>query len=195
MVEHAFNPEAIASSAFYMPKAQSPRPQALTTDGNRLPSGNRTPADSPRVAALKMLGRRELSERQVRQRLERRGYGAPEIDEAIERLKADKAIDDARVAGAIARTETSLKRRGKRRVAQQIQRAGIASAVGQRAISDTFNGLDENVLLDLALAKRLRHDRTIADDKEFARLYRYLVAQGFESDTVIAVLSKRRSRR
>ena len=35
--------------------------------------GPRSDADSP-TAALKMLGRRELSERQVRQRLARRGY-------------------------------------------------------------------------------------------------------------------------
>jgi regulatory protein len=172
-----------------MPKAKKLKPKA----GNEVPNGKFVP--SARVAALRMLARRELSEFQIRQRLVRRGYEADEIDAAIERLKTDGSINDARVAGAIARTETSIKRRGKRRVAQQIQRAGIASAVGQRAVTETFQELDEKGLLDLALAKRLHDGRTIADDKEFARLYRYLVGQGFESDSVIATLSKRRSSR
>jgi regulatory protein len=174
---------------FSMPKAKSLKPKA----GNEVPNGKFVP--SARVAALKMLARRELSEAQIRQRLVRRGYEADDIDSAIDRLKSDGSINDARVAGAIARTETSLKKRGRRRVAQQIQRAGIASAIGQRAVTETFQELDEKALIDLALAKRLHHGRTIADDREFARLYRYLVGQGFESDAVMATLSKRRSSR
>ena len=103
-----------------MPKAKSLRPRA----------GNEVPRDSARVAALKMLARRELSEAQIRQRLQRRGHALDEIDSAIERLKSERAIDDARVAGAIARTETSLKRRGRLRVAQELARAGIARIDG-----------------------------------------------------------------
>jgi len=142
-----------------------------------------------------MLARRELSESQIRQRLARRGHAQDDIDSAVDRLKAERAIDDSRVAGAIARTETSLKRRGKRRVAQEMQRAGIASAVARHAIDETFGELDESALIDAALSKRLRDGRAIADEKEFLRLYRYLMAQGFESDRVLSALSRRRRTR
>jgi regulatory protein len=142
-----------------------------------------------------MLARRELSELQIRQRLARRGHAEDDIDSAVDRLKAERAIDDSRVAGAIARTETSLKRRGKRRVAQEMQRAGIAPAVARHAIDETFGELDENALIDAALSKRLRDGRAIADEKEFLRLYRYLMAQGFESDRVLSALSRRRGAR
>src|SRR5689334_253145 len=77
------------------------------------------------IAALRLLARRELSEAQVRQRLARRGYAEADVDEAIGKLKEERAIDDARVAEAIARTETSLKRRGRLRVKRQIQSAGV----------------------------------------------------------------------
>jgi regulatory protein len=141
-----------------------------------------------------MLARRELSESQIRQRLARKDYDGDEIDAAVERLKSERAIDDARVAGAIARTETSLKRRGRLRVSQQIARAGIAPATARQALDDTFEDIDDAALLAAALGRRLKGDRPIADDREFRRLYRYLMSQGFESDRVLKALSGRRRR-
>ena len=135
-----------------------------------------------------MLARRELSEAQVRQRLARRGYDGDAVDEAIARLKADRSIDDARVAGAIARTETSIRRRGRLRVKRQIEAAGIAPAIAQRAVDEVFEEVDGQALLEAALARRLRGGDTIEDDRHFSRLYRFLLTQGFESDRVLALL-------
>jgi regulatory protein len=142
-----------------------------------------------------MLARRELSEQQVRQRLARKEHDQDEIDSAIVRLREERALDDTRVAEAIARTETSLKKRGKLRVRMQIQRAGIAKDVAARAIDDVFAGIEDETLLEASLAKRLRGRETIADDREFQRLYRYLVGQGFESDRIIKALNLRRRER
>ncbi len=144
------------------------------------------------IDGLKMLGRRELSEKQVRQRLARKEYGQDEIDDAIARLREERAINDARVAEAIARTETSVRRRGKLRVRLQIQRAGIDKATAKQAIDDVFGAIDGDALIEASLKKRLRGRETIADDREFQRLYRYLVGQGFEGDHVMKLLSARR---
>jgi regulatory protein len=141
---------------------------------------------------LKMLARRELSEAQVRQRLSRRGHAADDIDTAVTRLKNERAIDDARVAEAIARTETNVRRRGKLRVARQIQSAGISKADARRAVNEIFEDIDPDALIASALAKRLRGGATILDDRQFGRLYRYLIGQGFEHDHVMKVLSARR---
>src|SRR5262245_58874157 len=139
-----------------------------------------------------MLARRELSEAQVRQRLGRSGYDEDEVDQAVERLKAERAIDDARVADAIARTETSVKKRGKARVRRQIESAGISTDQARRAVRDAFEEIDPDALLDAALAKRLRGSQTITDDRHFQRLYRYLAGQGFEADQIMKALEKRR---
>ena len=80
-----------------------------------------------------MLGRRELSEAQVRQRLARKGHEPDAVDAAVDRLRAERAIDDARVAEAIAHTETTVRRRGKLRVRRQIEQAGIAPATARAA--------------------------------------------------------------
>jgi len=165
-------------------------------DGNELPARRARGKFIPtaRVAALKLLARRELSEAQVRQRLARRGYDDSEIETAVERLKADRAIDDGRVASAIARTEVSIKRRGKRRVVQQIQQAGISRSAARQAVDETFEEIDEGALLAAALDRRLKGSRMIRDDREFQRLFRYLVGQGFDADDVFRALSARRPR-
>jgi len=142
-----------------------------------------------------MLARRELSEAQVRQRLARRSHDSDQIDDAVARLKQEGAIDDRRVADAIARSETSLRKRGPRRVKRKIQSAGISSSVAKHAIDETFDAIDADALLDAALGKRLRHGKMISDDREFNRLYRYLIGQGFEPDRVLARLRRARQDR
>jgi regulatory protein len=148
----------------------------------------------PYVDGLKMLARRELSEAQVRQRLLRRGHDEAAVDAAVVRLKAERAIDDARVAEAIARTETAVKHRGKIRVKRQIENAGIAADTARHVVDDLFGDLDDEGLLEASLARRLRAGTSIEDDAAFQRLYRYLVVQGFESDRVLKALNARRRR-
>ena len=135
-----------------------------------------------------MLGRRELSERQVRQRLARKEYSEDEIDAAVARLREERAINDQRVAEAIARTETGIRKRGKVRVRMQIERAGIAKETARAAIDEVFETIDDEALLAASLRKRLRGRERIADHREFARLFRYLIGQGFESDRVMKAL-------
>ena len=139
-----------------------------------------------------MLARRELSEAQLRQRLTRRGHADDQVDTALARLKADRSLDDERGAGALARAETGLRKRGRLRVKRRIEAAGIAPAVAQRAVEDAFRDIDPDALMAAALEKRLRGRTTIADDREFQRLYRFLVSQGFESDRALALLRRLR---
>ena len=145
-------------------------------------------SDDTYLTALKMLARRELSEAQLRQRLLRHQHDPDAIDAALTRLKSERSLDDERVAGAIARSETNLKKRGRFRVTRQIEAAGIASSIAKRVVDETFAAIDGDALLTQALARRLRGRTRIEDDREFQRLYRYLVAQGFEPDRVMALL-------
>jgi regulatory protein len=145
------------------------------------------------LSALTMLSRRDLSERQLRDRLARKKFSEEEIDDALSRLRDQGAANDGRVAEAIARTAVTIKRRGRLRVKREIETAGISPAIARQALDVVFGDVDSDALLEAALARKLREGRTIDDAREFKRLYRYLAAQGFESDKIVAVL-KRRSR-
>jgi regulatory protein len=141
-----------------------------------------------------MLGRRELSEAQVRQRLTRKGHDADAVDAALERLRAERAVDDARVAEAIAHTETAVRRHGRLRVKRQIEHAGIAPATARAALDAVFAAVDSEALLEAALDRRMRGRDGIADEAEFRRMFRYLVGQGFEPERVTAALKRRKPR-
>ena len=160
-----------------MPKAQGPKLKA-----------------SAYVDGLQMLARRELSEAQVRQRLLRKGHDAEAVDAAVDRLRGERAINDERAAEAIAQAETRAHRRGKLRVRRQIEQAGIAPATARHAIDEVFEGIDDEALLEEALARRLKGRERLADEAEFRRLFRYLVGQGFEPDRVMAILKKQESK-
>ena len=167
-------------------------PSLLHCPARELPTHYTQIVSDPYLDGLKMLARRELSEAQVRQRLARRGHEESAIDDAVARLKQERAIDDNRVAAAIARTEASVKHRGKLRVTRKIESAGIDRTTARRAVDDVFRDVDDQVLLDRALAKRMRTRTSIDDDAEFQRLFRYLVGQGFEAEQVMRALTARR---
>jgi regulatory protein len=147
-------------------------------------------ADPAYVAALRLLARRELSEAQIRARLARGGHDGPSIDAAIVRLTADRSLDDNRVALAIARTETGIRRRGRRREQQKMVAAGISEAVASRALDEVFEQVDEEALLRAALDRRFPHQDVELDDRARARLYRQLTGQGFEHGKVLTLLQQ-----
>jgi regulatory protein len=148
-------------------------------------------AETAYLTALQQLARRELSEAQLRQRLSRRGFPPDDIDTAIDRLRQDGSLDDARVAAAIARSQLSIKKRGARRVRREIEAAGITSALAERAVAEVYAEVDADALMAAAIDRRLG-TRRLDDDREMARLYRYLVGQGFDADKAMTALRKRR---
>jgi regulatory protein len=145
------------------------------------------------AAGLAMLSRRELSSVQVRQRLARRGFESDAIDGAIARLQASGALDDRRVALAAARTRVQVKRQGRGRVQRELSAIGVDHAVARDALAEVFDGLDEQVLLEQALEKRLRRGQDPADPAVARRLFGALVRQGFAPGAVQRALRSRRS--
>jgi regulatory protein len=143
------------------------------------------------TTALNLLSRRELSSRQLRDRLTRRKFSRDEVDAALERLIRDRTVDDRRVALAYARMEASIKGRGKRRVVQAVQRLGIDPDIAEDAVNEVFVEVDEATLFEKALERRLK-GRSIADldEKGRARIVRQLAGQGFSEGRETAMMKK-----
>ena len=145
---------------------------------------SRNTAEAAWAAAVRMLGRRELSAAQVRERLARRGWTEAAIEPAIARLSSSGALDDARVARACARTRAGVKQQGRERVLREIQALGVARDVARTAVDEVFGALDEGQLLKAALEKRLRGRMALTDPAVQRRLYAALVRQGFDAHAV-----------
>jgi regulatory protein len=143
------------------------------------------------VAGLTLLGRRELSEAQLRARLARREFDEEAIEAAIARLLREGSLDDRRTAVACARTEAHVKRHGRLRAVRAIEALGIARPVARAAVAEAFAELDEDLLLAQAIERRLRRDSGTPTAATMHRLHRYLLAQGFEAARVVVVIRSR----
>jgi SOS response regulatory protein OraA/RecX len=140
-----------------------------------------------------MLAGRELSVEGVRARLQDRGYPPDEIASAIERLIDSGALDDARVARAFARTAATVKHRGRLRVMRELLQMGIAGGVASEALGEIYGELDERGLIDDALRRKLRGRTRLNGQQEYARIYQFLMRQGFSPAGVAAALRRFRS--
>jgi regulatory protein len=161
----------------------------------RAPAAPRDPdsADTAFLLGLRWLAVRELTEHQVRDRLARRGFSERAISPAIDRLTAQHALDDARTAHASARTDLQVHGWGPARIMRRLQRLGIDPELAGDVLREVLADIDQQGLLERALAKRLRVTRETLGSApaQFRRLHAYLVRQGFPSSAVITLLRAR----
>jgi regulatory protein len=137
---------------------------------------------------LLLLGRRELSVSEMRSRLLDREHSVEETDAAIAKLIETGALDDRRVARAFARTASKVKGRGRLRVTRELHAMGISRDVASEAVADVFGELDERAMIQRAIQKKLRGGRKPQTLQERARLYQFLMRQGFTPAAVSAAL-------
>ena len=152
----------------------------------------RAPSDTSPAAAttagLVLLGRRELTSSQLRDRLLRKGYPADSVSEAIDRLTARGLIDDARAAGARARHGVAIHRRGRARVLREVKSLGVTDETARRAVAAAFDDVDEDRMVAEALQRKLRGAPIPEEPRDRQRLYGWLLRQGFDAYRIQRIL-------
>jgi regulatory protein len=143
------------------------------------------------TAGLLMLGRRELSSRQIADRLRRKGFPHDVIEPALASLRESGALNDARAAAARARHDVTIRRHGRSRVLRQVKALGVSDETAKHAVSAAFSDVSEDQMLATALARKLRGAEPPSDPKAVRRLQGWLLRQGFEPDKVQRVLRRR----
>ncbi len=102
----------------------------------------------------------------------------------MDRLRAERLLNDSEVAGAVMRL-AERRGLGSRRVVQQLKRRGIGEDDAVDAIGDARIGDLERAL---ALMGR-RYPEGVADDRRLqARVARFLLGRGFPTDVAFAAL-------
>jgi regulatory protein len=135
-----------------------------------------------------MLARRELSVAQLKARLLEREHASEDVDAAIEQLRETGALDDGRVARTYAQTALKVKGRGRLRIQRELNEMGIPCDVTAAALAETFGEVDERGLIAKAITKKLRGRQKIDTPAEYARVYQFLMRQGFSPAAVSAAL-------
>ncbi|MEI7814311.1 MAG: regulatory protein RecX [Coriobacteriia bacterium] len=133
-------------------------------------------AHEPQLArerALQLLGYRERSVSELRQRLLDNGYPTLLVDAVVARFCEVELVDDRRFASAWVRSRASAGY-GRRRIQRELAQKGVTDELAEAALNDELAG-DE-----LSRAQDALRGRRPRDPKDRERLVRRLVSRGFE---------------
>lgn len=142
--------------------------------------GGDKPVPSAYDKALGLLARREQSRRELRRKLDQRGYAGEEAEAALDRLGEQHYQDDERFAGALLRNRAG-QGYGPLRIRMELKTHGLADATIRRLLDEAEVDWDAR-----AAAQLRRHygGKAAADPAERARRTQFLLRRGFSAATV-----------
>lgn len=156
-----------------------------------------SPTDLERcyVSALRILNYRFNSVVELRRKLRHKDFAAEVIDATLERLRTEKWLDDDRFAAAFVRTRQN-KRIGPRRIARELNAAGIEENVVKRAIEGNADAERERENL-VAICQKRHRLQIRRKGEDFAvsaegrnKLAAYLLNQGYDGALVREVVKE-----
>ena len=135
--------------------------------------------------ALRLLSLRERSESELRTSLRRHKTPQDVLERTLARLREHRHTDDAKFARAWVENRTTFRPRGRRALAWELRRKGIAPDVAVAALAE----LDESSLALVAGRKKARQ-LSAADWQVFrTKVSAYLARRGFPASVIASTVS------
>lgn len=134
--------------------------------------------------ALRLLARRPRSEREVRQRLFRKGLPGEAVDATVRRLRELRLVDDEAFSALWVESRERTSPRGRSLLAAELMVQGVERATAVRAAA----GVDEAAAAVRAAANRARALASHPWPEFRRRLQAFLMRRGFDSETAVAAV-------
>jgi regulatory protein len=147
------------------------------------PAGNK-PAFQPSLKgrALRLLGQREHSRRELERKLASYEQEPGTLAQALDELQAKGFLSEQRAAESLVHRRAG--QYGATRLRQEMQDKGLA----RELIEQTLAGLKDSEISRAREVWRRRFEALPGDSKERARQTRFLLARGFSGEVVRRVL-------
>ncbi len=135
--------------------------------------------------ALGLLNRKMYTEKELHDKLALCGYSGEEIAFALEFTKSRGYVNDAVYAGEYAYLK--YRQKGKKHIVSELMRRGVEPETAQNAV-DELDYSEADILYELLLQKAGEPHRI--EDREYARLFRFLEGRGFRPSDIYKVLNR-----
>jgi regulatory protein len=165
-----------------------------TAPTSKVKNSKATPAvpTDPWPTALRMLTRRDYSQKELRQRLTDKGFEQARIEAALQRCVELGYLNDARYA---LNRATSLMIQGRAvgsRILIDLRQRGVSEEIAIQALTEARNIYDEELLLTALLKRRFPDfDYSAAPVKERRRVVHFLQRRGFTLVRIMAQLTRK----
>lgn len=141
------------------------------------------PVPSAYDKALGLLARREQSKRELRRKLDQRGYAGEEAEAALERLGEQHYQDDERFAGMLLRNRAG-QGYGPLRIRMELKTHGLPELTIRQLLDEAEVDWEASAATQL---RRRYGGKAGADHAERARRVQFLLRRGFSTATVMHV--------
>ena len=139
------------------------------------------------------LGHRMHTKKELREKLFRKEIERGIIDEALMWCEDEGYINDEDFAMRFIKDGVELKKRGKRRLTQEMRFKGVAQEVIDKAFMEVEGEVDFDEALMVALEKKAR-GLDLGDRKDRDRIVRHLAGKGFNIGEIIKGIEKYREK-
>ncbi len=148
-------------------------------------------ADDARSYAMRLLGQRSYTTRDLERKLISKEFERDSIDKTIARLIETGLLNDSRFAVSFARAKLHGSA-SSRRIRQLLARKGIAQQMAQAAIEQAIEeeGIDTSATLEKVARKKFASYGSLEPLVVRRRLTGFLARRGYDLDEIRTVIAK-----
>lgn len=121
-----------------------------------------------------------------------RTWGVPEVEQrgVLDRLIADRYIDNRRYAEAYTREKSRLSGWGERKIAMQLRLKGVEKEVISAVLSELVDDEGKDERLRAKLERKMRTTKAANDYELRGKLLRYALGLGYDYDAAMAAVEE-----
>lgn len=136
--------------------------------------------------AARLLSVCDRSEKEIREKILKKGYSSDECEDAVAFCREYGYIDDERYAEHFVHDAVNLKKLGRERIKLQLRQKGIQSDVIENALR-CISG-EQDIIKD-ELDRRFK-DVDLSDKKAKNKVFGYFARRGFKASDILSAMNE-----
>ena len=153
----------------------------------RKPSPRAKPLGSPYEAAVQFLGNRPRSVAEIRRHLRGKRYEDEDIDGAIDKLRAQRYVDDLDFAKYWVEQRSRFRPKGDRALVSELTSKGVSRETINRALGE-MPAESEADRARRAIARSLSRWQALDAPERKRKIHAFLATRGFSYDVIDEVI-------
>ncbi len=140
--------------------------------------------------SLRLLTVRPRSEKEIEERLKRKGFSSQVIPKIIDKLKEWDYLDDEKFAQAWIEERILHHPKGRIALSRELREKGISSQIIDKLLNHYLPHDKEKEIAKKLLIKKLAKEKYTPIEKKKRRVFEYLARRGFSFSLIQEILNK-----